>query len=211
MRLRQSKMTSKLEDLYAINTNTLTNPHCIKLHAAKGSRHICPKCYSFFMLEGFRKNCAEGWEENSQLLSTTTVPLADLLDFKPKGKLGIYRFHGHGELINSLHLKNLVGIAVYSPETTFALWTKNPKGIVTEYFKHHPIPDNLVLIYSNPVIDDVMREPRWPFHRVFNVVSESHPDENCTGQQCKDCQLCYTSNETVIIEKEKIYVKQRAN
>ena len=71
------------------------------------------------------------------------------------------------------------------------------------------MPDNLILIYSNPRISNIMDTPPKYFDRTFNNVLEHEEVErqNCTGQQCKDCLLCYTPNNgvTTIVEKVKRY------
>ena len=209
--IHQSKMSGKLDEMYAINTNTLTNEFCIKMHLAinehlarkaKKRKRICTECYSFKMLKGHRKNAVPAFQRNSDLLSSRVLTRGEVMAFKPKGKLGIYRFNGHGELINNIHLKNCMMIAEYHPEFVFALWSKR-KDLVQNYVFSNGKPDNMVLIYSNPIIDQVMSKPPVPFDKVFNNVSGGHPLENCTGQRCKDCQLCYKSDETVIVEKVK--------
>ena len=49
-----------------------------------------------------------------------------------------------------------------------------------------------------PFVDEVET-----FNKTFNNVT-SHPNENCTGQKCKDCMVCYTTNNiNTIIEKVK--------
>ena len=53
--LKISKGSGKLEDIQSLNTNTLTNPFCIKQNKNKNS--ICNKCYSINMLKTMRKNC----------------------------------------------------------------------------------------------------------------------------------------------------------
>ena len=215
--IHQSKMSGKLEEMYAINTNTLTNEFCIKQHKAKGGKNICAKCYSFKMLGTYRKNAVPALQRNSDLLSSRILTYEEIVAFKPKGKLGIYRFDGHGELINGNHLKNCMMIAEYHPEFVFGMWSKRKK-LVQEYVSEYGKPDNMVLVYSNPVIDQVMSTPPEYFDKVFNNVSKEYvptwplamrawrngkPWENCTGQRCKDCKLCYVSDETIIVEKVK--------
>ena len=200
--IHQSKMSGKLDEMFAINTNTLTNEFCNTQHKAKGDKHICSKCYSFKMLGTYRQNAVPALQRNSDLLSSRILTYEEIVEFKPKGKLGIYRFDGHGELINDIHLKNCMMIAEYNPEFVFGMWSKR-KDLVQEYVSEYGKPDNMVLIYSNPVIDQVMSKPPVPFDKVFNNVSGEHPLENCTGQRCKDCKLCYVSETKVIVEKVK--------
>ena len=88
------------------------------------------------------------------------------------------RLNAHGELINEQHLSNLVRLAELKTHTTFTLWTKR-KNIIRQYFD-----------------------------RTFNNVleHESVDQQNCTGQKCADCLLCYTKNDVkTIVEKVKKY------
>ena len=95
------------------------------------------------------------------------------------------------------------------PNHTFALWSKRI-DIVRKYFKNNSIPSNLILIYSNPKKNKVVSKIPYPFHKVFNNVNlnwnnvSPNLKENCTGQKCNDCRLCYNFNsENIIIELTK--------
>jgi len=193
--LHLSNLTGKLERIRAISTNTLTNHYCNVMHTVKDDSIICTKCYSWAMLQGFRKNVAIATQRNSDILSKTLIPYDDVEVIKDD----IFRFNAHGELINTMHFKNLVNIARKNPDCTFALWTKR-KNLVARYFKHwrNAInkPSNLILIYSNPRIDKLMtRPPKW-FDKTFNNVSPQNfvRLQNCTGQKCNNCRICYTHN-----------------
>ena len=199
-----SKMTGKLDGFKAINTNTVTNDFCIKMHKAKNSKIICTKCYSHAMLEGVRKNCQPSFQRNSDLLSTRVLEQEEL----PLLLDAYLRFDAHGELINVTNLINYVNIAKKNPHCSFGLWTKR-KDLVNKYFNANDCPPNLILIYSNPYISQILSRPPKHFHRTFNNVLEHEEVErqNCTGQQCKNCLLCYTPNNgvTTIVEKVKKY------
>ena len=150
------------------------------------------------MLSGSRKNCVPAFEHNSLLLSSRELQPAEL----PAVNAAIFRFHGHGELINSLHLRNLYAIADKNPTTIFALWTKR-RDIIRKGARR---PDNVVLIYSNPSLDRLMQRPPAGFDRVFNNVRADYAGlANCDGQKCVDCRACYQhGGETVIIEHAKV-------
>lgn len=160
------------------------------------------------MLQTFRKGCVNAWEKNSVTLSTTKLDWHDIVKLKFK-KNDIVRLHGHGELINLLHLDNFVRICQHFCDKTFALWTKRV-DLVRKYFTERKIPNNLILIYSNPKINNVMTKIPRPFHKVFNNVSEKHELENCSGQKCNECRLCYSFDKKVniIVENTKEYVKR---
>jgi len=197
-----SKMSGKLEGLKAISTNTLTNPFCVKMNEAK-KETICSHCYSHSMLKGFRKNTAPALQRNSDLLSSKVLDLAELPTIKDE----VFRFSAHGELINITHLSNLFKICRKNSKTTFSLWTKR-KDIVTKTLKLIPKPNNLILIYSNPKIGSILKNKPKGFDKTFNNVLEDEfkEEQNCTGQQCKDCLLCYQHNTTdTIVEMVKKY------
>lgn len=173
----------------------------MKMSACGDSSIICTECYSVEMLNGLRKNCAPAWQHNSDMLSGGLIPehmLPTILD-------AFFRFSGHGELINLTMLENFHNITLHNPHCSFALWTKR-KGWVRKFYSTHAKPANLILIYSNPRIDAVMDNPPAFFDRTFNNVSpDSDVAQNCTGQKCKDCLLCYKPNNgvTQIVEAVK--------
>ena len=199
-----SIMTGKLDGLRAISTNTRTNDYCIKQNASGDPNNICTKCYSHTMLSSYRKNMQPALQRNSDALSA--APLAP--DAIPRILDAVFRFDAHGELINDMHLSNLCAIATRNPRTSFALWTKR-NDIVSKHFRSNPKPVNLILIYSNPKISNIMRKPPRYFDRTFNnVLEHEHVEQqNCTGQKCADCLLCYTPGNgvTTIVEKVKKY------
>lgn len=199
-----SVMTGKLDGLRAISTNTRTNAYCIKQNASGDPDNICTKCYSHTMLSSYRKNMQPALQRNSDALSSRILAPHEL----PRVMDAVFRFDSHGELINETHLLNLVAICKYNPLTSFALWTKR-NDIVSKYFRAHDKPANMILIYSNPKISHIMAKPPKYFDRTFNnVLEHEHVErQNCTGQQCKDCLLCYTPGNgvTTIVEKVKKY------
>ena len=198
-----SKMTGKLEGLRAISTNTATNEYCIKQNTTAKKNNICTVCYSHTMLKSYRKNMQPALQHNSDFLSSKIHDM----EYLPVLLDAFIRFDAHGELINLNNLINYVNIAKKNPHCRCVLWTKR-NDLVVKYFKEHEKPDNLVLIYSNPMISTVMGKIPKYFDKTFNnVLEHEHVElQNCTGQKCKDCLLCYTKNNTtVIVEKVKKY------
>ena len=196
-----SIMTGKLEGLRAVSTNTATNEYCVKQHACGDASNICTKCYSHSMLSTYRKNMAPALQRNSDLLSARILSASEI-PFLPDAFL---RINAHGELINDTHLANIVAIAKHNAHCNVVLWTKR-NDIVAKYFANNDKPDNLLLIYSNSKIDRVMAKPPKYFAKTFNNVTGDNELErqNCTGQKCMDCMLCYTKNDTTtIVERVK--------
>ena len=199
-----SKMSGKLDGLRAISTNTVSNDFCQKMYNSGNGNNICTKCYSNKMLRTYRKNTQAALQRNSDLLSKSVddavLKATRIMD-------AFLRLNAHGELINEQHLSNLVRLAELKTHTTFTLWTKR-KNIIRQYFDNHEKPKNLILIYSNPRISSIMDSPPEYFDKTFNNVleHESVDQQNCTGQKCADCLLCYTKNDVkTIVEKVKKY------
>jgi hypothetical protein len=198
-----SKMSGKLEGFLAISSNTTTNPYCITKNSKAKPNNICGDCYSWAMLNSYRKNMTAALQYNSDLLSQSVLDYEDL----PSLLVSHIRFNAHGELINITHLTNLVNVAKKNPHCRCVLWTKR-NDYVSKYFKLHKKPDNFSMVYSNPIKSTIMRKVPKHFDKTFNnVLTHEYLDEqNCTGQKCKDCMICYTENDTtVIVEKVKKY------
>ena len=213
MEIKISNMSGKLLGIRAINCNTLSNEFCKKQNKAEllNSTNICTLCYSFYMLQTHRKNCVDPWENNSQILSTIDLEKLKIIPTFKNDR--IFRLDGHGELINMLHLHNYCTIAKHNEYTNIALWTKR-KDLVNKYFKDHDKPKNLILIFSNSIINKPIYDIPKNFDKVFNNVWENDflDEQNCTGQKCIDCQACYHFNDTnIIIEATKKYTKRKGN
>jgi len=196
-----SKMTGKLDGILAINTNTLTNSFCIDQHNRKNNS-ICNYCYSVNMLKTFRKSCVKSFQHNSEFLSSKVIHQDGL----PIINAAFFRFSGHGELINDNHFINLINICVKNPSTNFALWSKRAP-IIWDVLKTHKKPRNLILVYSNPKIDHVLKKIPDQFDKVFNNVTSGAV--NCSPKKgaCLACLKCYkfskSAKNNIIIEQVK--------
>ncbi len=202
--LHLSTMSGKLKGMRALNTDTTSNPFCIYMYENSPEDFICHWCYSWYMMLTYRKNCVKKWKENSDALSVP-IPYDDL----PILNDVLFRIDAHGELINLNHMVNLHWLAVKNPGTTIGLWTKR-KPFVRQYLKQFTKPSNLMLIYSNGAINKPMSSPPKGFDKVFQNVSpdKSLELQNCTGQTCMSCRLCYTQGTDVITEAVKIKFKR---
>jgi len=184
------KMAGKMRGMISLNTSPQVNPYCQKM--SKNKNLVCSKCYSI-RIEKLRARggIVKSWERNGEILSKDIIPI----EYLPKFSKPIVRLHAHGELINETHYINFINLAEYNPQTTFVLWTKRK-----DLIKYKP-PGNLILIYSNPVINKVITTLPKYFSKVFNVVDKKHAKSyniNCK-RHCVQCLLCYTYNNTSII------------
>jgi len=195
-----STMTGKLLGIPAINTDTTSNAFCNAMFKeGRKDNNVCTHCYSQNMLRTFRKTCVTAFRRNSETLSER-----ELTDQETPILNATYvRMHGHGELINDVHLENFYRVAEANPATTFALWTKRKDLIRSARTK----PSNMILVYSNPKLDKVFKAVPLGFDKVFNNTTNEYPEQdkaNCTGQKCASCLACYThSGATVIVEHVK--------
>lgn len=186
--LKLSTMSGKLKGIPAINTNTLSNNFCLSM--SKNPRLICSKCYSIKMLKTFRRNCVKTFQYNSNLLSKSII--TDI----PKFNIAFIRINAHGELINYTHLLNLINILHYNKQTSFTLWTKRV-SLINRYFNNHSKPNNLILVYSNPIIDNIanISLSRYKhFNKTFNCLTNSKTYQINCNILCMDCLLCYSKN-----------------
>ena len=158
---------------------------------------ICWDCYSYAMLEGSRKNCQPAWQKNSDILS------GGLLGYPLPQFNSLYvRFDGHGELINETHFINYLLITEHNPKSTFSLYTKR-RDIVKSVLKTRKKPQNLILVYSNPLVDRITDKIPYYFDKVFNTTTEKSTRDNCTGRKCIECLACYTHGTNTLVEMKK--------
>ena len=212
MAIHISKMTGKLEGFQAISTNTVSNEYCQKQYKKQDAKNICTFCYSHNMLNTFRKNMQASLQRNTDLLNSKVLHP----DALPVINSAFFRFNAHGELAldkkqGTINLENYVNIALKNPHCTFSLWTKR-FDIIKPYFDQHDKPKNLILIYSSPLTNHIMTKIPKHFDKTFNTVVETDfvEKQNCTGQKCKDCLLCYKKDTTsIIVEKVKTYGKKK--
>jgi len=181
-----SKMSGKLEGIPALNTDTTSNEYCKKMSKTDT---ICGSCYSWNMLKTFRKSAVPSFNRNSKFLSAEVHNPKYLL---PVSAI-VARFNAHGELINENHFINIINICKNQPNTTFTLWTKR-KNIINKVCKNYKLPKNLIMVYSNPVIDTIMQKVPKHFNKVFNNVSKKSNKINCF-QNCIDCLKCYNTDD----------------
>lgn len=183
--------TGKMEGIQSINTNTLTNPFCKK--ASKNKNSICNKCYSIRQLKTIRTNCIKPFQHNSNLLSKRILNNNEI----PTILQSKFRFNSHSELINLTHLKNLMLITTKNPHCTFALWFKR-YDLIKQYFSKHKKPKNLILVFSNSILNKPIKKLPLYVNKTFNNVSKDYTNKNevnCSGK-CKDCLKCYTITDT---------------
>ena len=200
-------MGGKLKDIAGVNTSTLDNPFCLRM--AKNEKSICSRCYSQKMLTSYRANCRPAFIKNGELLANNLMYEEEIKPCK-KDKIAI-RFSAHGELINLVHLYNCFQIAKVNNDKVCALFTKR-LDLLAQVNKSE-IPENMIIIYSNPLIDNPLSEEYIKdlqlirhINKVFNVFTKKYAMDkgisiNCSGKKCKDCMVCYSQNNINVINE----------
>ena len=183
--------SGKLAGIISINTPTSTNPFCQSMQKTDS---VCKSCYAQ-RYEKLRPNIVEAFKRNTFLSERELLPQEI-----PAINEQIARFASYGELINMMHFINLLRIALANRQTVFTLWTKRPK-IVQIVLKLLGKPDNLILIYSSPVVGVPSKLPKG-FDKVFTAFARGSDttDINCHGA-CNSCRLCYSHNNTTFINE----------
>ena len=191
-----TKGSGKMTGVYSINTSTLKNTFCQKM--AKGNT-VCKSCYAG-RYEKLRPNITKAFLKNEEVLLSK--------DFQPEPlSFKFVRLHSYGELHNTLHFTNYLKLAEYNPNTIFSLWSKRKSIIQGFISKGGIIPTNVILIYSNPLLDNPIKRVPKGFDKVFNVFTKEYIEKeqiviNCK-QSCIDCQLCYSLNNVKVINEKK--------
>jgi hypothetical protein len=183
--------SGKLAGIISINTPTTTNEFC---QSMQKKDNVCKSCYAQ-RYEKLRPNIVEAFKRNLFLSERELLPQEI-----PAINEQIARFASYGELINMMHFINMIRIALANRQTIFTLWTKRPK-IVQIVLKLLGKPDNLILIYSSPVVGVPSKLPKG-FDKVFTAYAKGSDmtDINCHGA-CNDCRLCYSHNSTTYINE----------
>lgn len=179
---------------------------CIKAHNTDNDLSVCKHCYSFRMLKRY-KALREKLERNYEFITQTEIQLADV----PFINTAIFRFEAFGDLANAVQFRNYVLIALANENTTFTLWTKRPYVIENAFSSYDiPKPKNLIIVYSEPIINKAWTEPDYtsirkiyPFiDKVFTVHNgDTDININCGARKCAECRLCYSHNDVHIINE----------
>ncbi len=163
----------------------------------KNCKTICSKCYAVDMLS-YRAELNKRLENNYRLLTEKIIPMSKLPIITDKR----FRFNSFGEVENMRHLINLQNICRKNSETLFTLWTKR----VDLINKMKNKPDNLILIYSNPLINDVKIQKPKMFDKMFTVYSKDYVEKNDVEinclMKCNNCHKCYTRNNITQINEQ---------
>lgn len=188
-----TKHRGKMEGIASISTSTINNDFC---RFMSGHDFICSKCYGARLEKRYlsKNPNSNMYFNNSQRLSTQYLSDTEIIDIK--NQIQDYRYirlHAIGELINMTHLNNFIRISTALPNKIFGLWTKRidlVRKLTTSK------PDNLLLIYSTPKINNLNPHIPDKFDKVFSIYTQNFIEENnitinC-DKKCFSCLKCYS-------------------
>lgn len=203
-----SEMSGKLTDIATINTNPLTDDFCNAMSKVEGT--TCYFCFARFYLKTCRKFCVPRFENNTRLLCSSDLTIAQYPQFKKDVKNA--RCDGYGEMRNAIMRNNYAGIADYYNKINFTIWTKR-----VDLVKDFTFPKNVTLIYSSPFINKKTSINTFQhsnnkriFDKVFTVYDDmKYIDRaNCHGN-CASCMKCYNKKDSTVYIHEIIKSLQR--
>lgn len=199
------KHSGKMSGMVSMSTACKANKFC---KARMGNNAlICFYCFAEIQLNNYGIDMLKPFLYNIWMLNRFQLS-ADIL---PLLNNRLFRLESFGDVLTIGHELNYIRFMNKNPKTVIAQWTKNP-NIVSRALEIVGKPKNMIFIYSNPIIDRIMRladiVKRFPMvDKVFNVVSEEYARENnikftCGARHCLTCENCYTfGGLTEIIEK----------
>ena len=201
--LKVSTLTGKLEGMHSISTSPELSHFCQTMHHCPGT--ICEKCFSCRSVipeeGGYKQGLRAALAHNTAWLSVDH----EIEDFPVLNDL-YHRIESHGDVDTVIQAVNFIKLVLRNPETHFTAWTKNAVAW-DKAFKQIEKPDNLIMVYSSPVINHEISYEKiskyFPWiDKVFTVFSAEYlaehedliPTINCGSKQCLACMLCYRKN-----------------
>lgn len=183
----------KMEGIASISTSTINNEFC---RFMSGHDFICAHCYGNRLEKRYlsKNPNSNMYFNNSQILSSNYIGVSEIANIM--NQIHDYRYirlHAIGELINMTHLDNFIRIAHSIPNKIFGLWTKRI-DLVRKLTS--PKPDNLILIYSTPKINNPNQNIPDKFDKSFSIYTQNFIEENnitinC-AKKCFSCLKCYS-------------------
>ena len=189
--LWETVLTGKLEGFKSISTSP-DNKYCAL--RAKCEKCICNKCFSKES-EKYKHAFFEHLRSNKELITSHILTDSEL----PIINDSFYRLESHGDTSNETDAINKCNICRKNPNTTFALWTKNP-WLYKSVFEKYGKPQNMIFVLSSCFYNMAANPKMYPFvDVVFTVYTKNYALEhdvkiNCGINKCIHCLKCYTAN-----------------
>lgn len=186
----------KMAGMWSFSTNSATCAGCNARR--KNPLTVCANCYAADYI-ALRPALGEKLDRNTALVCTEVLPAEAF----PYVNCKVFRFEAFGETRNAIQAENYMRWAEKNPETTFSVWTKEPRHYAKAMQDNgrETTPDNFILIYSSPFINDsstagLLPEYDFIIDKVFTVYAAEYAlrygvNINCGARNCAQCGKCY--------------------
>ena len=194
------KHTGKMAEMQSLSTACTLNPYCME--RAKDPALVCSHCYSMAQQKRYKSLTAK-LERNTEILTGEVYPV----EAWPRVNAAVFRLESFGDLANETQAMNYFNFCRRNPETTFALWTKNPFIIARVLASGAEKPENLIIIFSSPCLNkpNAAIMDRFPFiDKVFTVYDKEHAanvEINCGARNCNECRRCYSKRTAAAVNE----------
>lgn len=217
------KHTGKMKDIVSMSSSSEQNPDCIarvleaeQIYNETGIDIVCRHCFSNDLQEQYSTMKAK-YVVATEILTSKVFAIEDfpllnaaIARLESFGDILPLQFGGMNQGLNYIHYVKR------NPDTTFACWTKNPMTWQA-VFQVEEKPENMIMIYSDPVINGSMEEPEqleeaikiaFPFiDKIFIVYDKAYVktnkvDINCGARSCNACRRCYRKYTESIIKEQ---------
>lgn len=213
--LWETVLSGKLDYFLSVSTYP-GNKFC--LQRAKNPSTICFHCYSIQSMN-YKKGFAKRLKENSETMNSGIIDVSDL----PVINTPFYRFESHGDQASEISVINTLNICDSNPNTSFAVWTKNPFFFDRVFRAGYSKPRNLIIILSSCFVNVPAKVGKYAYFidGVFTVYTAEYALANnirinCGRTDCLTCLRCYmhhnglfTVNE-ILKSDSRRYYKQLA-
>ncbi len=189
----------KIENACSCDSTATNCEFCKKMRESNkdNEKFICNYCYDFSQ-EQFKLNSLNRHSLNLLIMKTVEFTEEECKTLSCN-VTEIMRINSSGDIENLIHCKNMFRLCKVCNYSFCAMWSKNV-SIVQKTVELIGKPSNLILIYSNPIIDGDIKNPPKYFDYTFTVYSTEEKLMEavnngamvCNGQKCKNCGFsCY--------------------
>lgn len=197
--------SGKMREMISLSSSPAANGRCKHRAECGGDDCICTHCYSRSMMEIYDALGVK-LAANTEALTSEIIPGVNIPEVN-EARHPYGRIEAFGDLVNEVHAINYISLIGCNPSVFWGWWTKNPDIIAAALVTgEYEIPENVNVIYSNPIIDKPIRladiQKIYPFvKKVFNVFSSAEKARelgykiNCGANYCRGCGICYSDND----------------
>jgi len=165
----------------------------IKRNPLATDASICGFCFSDKQ-QDYQTSMVPTLARNFEILNSGLIHP----DWLPVLNVRNFRGESFGDFASTNSVLNFVAVANKNPETTFAVWTKNPAFFYLA-FKKVEKPENMIIILSSEKINqerEVDSRFSWFIDKVFTVYTKQSAKAenvtiNCGARSCLSCLNCY--------------------